>query len=231
MKCVLVLVTYHICTIRARCPLRSGYFASGMSKLYGSFRFGRFWGRGTTIQHYVLESMWSRPSKYPIIRSLQWAVVKRPHLLTPLAVGALIFELSYVVAPFFSQLGPLFCVGGIVFHASIFLLQGLDFVSLWSASLLVFAVPLGAPWYEVLSFGWHSDFLFFVPAVIYTSLQVVTAVTLRDLWLDDVLPFSCCPMFMVPRNHFDGLPKWQLMTTVPSAVYVAQTAHFRGSCK
>lgn len=72
----------------------------------------------------------SRPSKYSITRSLQWAAVKRPHLLTPLAVGALIFELSFVVAPFYHQLGPLFCAGGLAFHVSIFLLQGIDFVPL-----------------------------------------------------------------------------------------------------
>ena len=34
-------------------------------------------------------------------------------------------------------------------------------------------------------------------------MQVLTAVTLRDFWLDDVLPFSCCPMFMLPRNIYD----------------------------
>ena len=42
----------------------------------------------------------------------------------------------------------------------------------------------------------------------YHPLQVLTAVTLRDFWLDDVLPFSCCPMFMLPRNIYDEWPKW-----------------------
>ena len=37
---------------------------------------------------------------------------------------------------------------------------------------------------------------------------MLTAVTLRDFWLDDVLPFSCCPMFMLPRNIYDEWPKW-----------------------
>lgn len=45
--------------------------------------------------------------------------------------------------------------------------------------------------------------------------QVFTAVTLRDFWLDDVLPFSCCPMFMLPRNIYDDLPKWFTMTDSP----------------
>ena len=43
-------------------------------------------------------------------------------------------------------------------------------------------------------------------------LQVLTALTLRDFWLEDILPFSCCPMFMLPRNPFDEWPKWWTMT-------------------
>ena len=197
-----------------RIYISSGYVSSGMAKLLGSIRFGRFWGRGTTIQHYILESMWSRPSKHAITRSLQWAAMQRPHMLTPLATGALIFELSFAVAPFLGELGPFFCASGIAFHLSIFWLQGLDFVSIWSASLLAFTIPLGAPWQESLDVGWNSDSVFFVPAAIYTTLQVIVAFTLHDFWLNDVLPFSCCPMFMMPRNPFDALPKWQMMTTV-----------------
>ena len=39
--------------------------------------------------------------------------------------------------------------------------------------------------------------------------------TLRDFWLDDVLPFSCCPMFMLPRNVYDELPKMWVMCDSP----------------
>ena len=41
---------------------------------------------------------------------------------------------------------------------------------------------------------------------------MLTALTLRDFWLEDILPFSCCPMFMLPRNPFDEWPKWWIMT-------------------
>ena len=44
---------------------------------------------------------------------------------------------------------------------------------------------------------------------------MLTAVTLRDFWLDDVLPFSCCPMFMLPRNIYDEWPKWWTMCDSP----------------
>ena len=46
-------------------------------------------------------------------------------------------------------------------------------------------------------------------------LQILTALTLRDFWLEDILPFSCCPMFMLPRNPFDEWPKWWTMTDAP----------------
>jgi hypothetical protein len=45
--------------------------------------------------------------------------------------------------------------------------------------------------------------------------QVLTALTLRDFWLEDILPFSCCPMFMLPRNPIDEWPKWWTMTDAP----------------
>ena len=75
-------------------------------------------------------------------------------------------------------------------------------------------VPTGEPWQALLN-GWAHERYFFIPAAIYTALQVLTALTLRDFWLDDILPFSCCPMFMLPRNPFDEWPKFWTMSTTP----------------
>jgi len=75
---------------------------------------------------------------------VQWRLVKSPRLLTIFASGALLFELSFAVAPFSGRLSPLWCAHGLAFHAGILWLQGLDFVSFWSASLLVFAFPLSS---------------------------------------------------------------------------------------
>ena len=52
-----------------RVYLASGYFSSGMCKLLCGARFGRFWGKGTTLQMYIFDSMWSRPA---------WAPVRKP---------------------------------------------------------------------------------------------------------------------------------------------------------
>ena len=45
-----------------RIYLASGYFSSGMCKLLCGARFGRFWGKGTTLQMYIFDSIWSRPA-------------------------------------------------------------------------------------------------------------------------------------------------------------------------
>ena len=55
-------------------------------------------------------------------------------------------------------------------------------------------------WYTLLRYGWEHETAFFLPAATYTAVQILVAVTLYDFWLDDVLPLTCCPMFMPPRN-------------------------------
>ena len=91
-----------------RIYLASGYFSSGMCKLLCGARFGRFWGKGTTLQArrachptrtrvnmtapsgelqmYIFDSMWSRPAN-EWIRRLQSEVILRPRLCTVLACG------------------------------------------------------------------------------------------------------------------------------------------------
>jgi hypothetical protein len=97
--------------------------------------------------------------------------------------------------PFSSQssAGVIFGLNGMLFHFGIYALQGLDFVTWWTPALLAFlvGVPSNEPFQALLN-GWDNEGPFFVPAAVYTALQVLTAVTLRDFWLDDVLPFSCC---------------------------------------
>jgi len=120
-----------------------------------------------------------------------------------------------VLAPFSDSAALVFGLNGLAFHCGILAFQGLDFVSWWMPALFAFIVPINAPWHELLLAGWREETPWFLPAAIYTALQVLAAATLYDLWLDDVLPFSCCPMFMPPRNPFDTLPKWWTMADAP----------------
>jgi len=197
-----------------RLYIGSGYFSSGMCKLLCGIRFKRFWGRGSTLQYYVFEGMWSRPAP-PLIKSLQWFLLKSPMLMTGKACTALVFETGFIFAVFNDNIALVFGIAGFFFHGGILVLQGLDFVSYWSPALLAFVIPLGQPTSELLRAGWEQENSWFLPAAIYTALQVLVAVSLYDLWLDDILPFSCCPMFMPPRSPYDKLPKWWTMTDAP----------------
>ena len=71
------------------------------------------------------------------------------------------------------------------------------------------------PWHEILREGWAAETYFFLPAAAYTIVQLVVACTLYDFWLDDIMPFTCAPMFMLPRSIYDKLPKFWTMTDVP----------------
>jgi hypothetical protein len=200
-----------------RIYIASGYFSSGMCKVLCGLRFGRFWGKAPTLQMYIYDSMWSRPAG-PLVRSLQRLLLQRmPWLLTLLATGSMAFEACFILAPTSDMLSVAFGLGGFGFHLGIKALQGLDFATFWLPALLAFVVgvPSREPAYSSVLSGWENEAAFFVPAAIYTFLQVLTALTLRDFWLEDVLPFSCCPMFMLPRNPFDEWPKWWTMTDAP----------------
>ncbi len=202
-----------------RIYISSGYFSSGLAKLLAGIRFNRFWGRGTTLQHYLFDGMWSRPPQSAFTRATLRALMVRPRLLTLFATGAMCLEMGFAAAPFSAPLALLLGANGFVFHASILWLQGIDFVSFWMPALFAYLVPAGeladSPWTVLAQAERVHESWFFVPAAVYTLLQVFTALTLYDLWLDDILPFSCCPMFMPPRNPFDRLPKWYIMTTAP----------------
>lgn len=199
-----------------RIYIASGYFSSGMCKLLCGARFHRYWGWGPTLQAYIYDGMWSRPTRSALVRWLQQQLLTRPWLATGLASGSVLFETGFILAPTSDLLCVLFGLNGFAFHAGIVVLQGLDFFTFWSPALLVFlvGVPSSEPWTAVLQ-GWAHETGFFLPAIIYTSMQVLSALTLRDFWLDDILPFSCCPMFMLPRNPFDEWPKWWTMTDAP----------------
>jgi hypothetical protein len=152
--------------------LASSYFSSGMCKLLCGIKFGRFWGNGPTLQFYIIDSLWSRPAGRRL-RALQHWLVGSPRLLTVMATGSLAFEVGFALAPTSDTLGVAFAIAGFCFHIGIHLLLGLDFVSLWAAALLAFlvGVPAATPWTAALN-GWESEPAFFLPAALYTGLQV-----------------------------------------------------------
>lgn len=155
-----------------RIYIASGYFSSGMCKLLCGLRFNRYWGKGPTLQMYIYDSMWSRPAG-PAVRKLQHLMLTHPYLLTLLATGSVVFETCFILAPTSDVLCVIFGINGFLFHNAIGLLQGLDFVTFWTPALLVFlvGVPSREPWTAIFT-GLEHETGFFLPAVIYTLLQV-----------------------------------------------------------
>lgn len=198
----------------------SAYFGSGLCKVLASCIFRRVWVLGPTLQYYIFEGMWSRPAGRRV-RAVQVWLLASPRLLTLCGTGALLFELGALFVGELAHARPALCVGfglaGFAFHLGILHLMGLDFVRFWLPALFAFLVGVPAPdsALAALAAGWESEPALFVPAALITAAQLAVAFSLRDLWLDDVLPFSCCPMFLFPRSPYDEWPKYFTMTDAP----------------
>lgn len=170
------------------------------------------------MQGYLLDGMWSRPHRYMIVRSLLGFILKRWYLCTAMALAGLVLEFGWL---------PLVLMGGraggvaaaliaFSFHLGIDVLQGLDFKPFWCPVFWAFlpdaqALWMGLPegpestWYAILAQGFDEEPFRFCLSAGYVLLQIIVAVRFLDCKEGkECLPFSCCPMFMVPRNIFDN---------------------------
>jgi len=145
-----------------------------------------------------------------------------------------------------SWTGLLWSLMGIGFHAGVFAIQGLDFISFWGTIFLVHFVGLqsgggiaithleevgyhakSTTIYDILDFSACKAIVFgagtaaggadeaesllpgqplFLLALLYSLFQLYTALTLRDIrpGCHEILPLTCCPMFIAPRNIYDS---------------------------
>ncbi|CAK8991896.1 Uncharacterized protein SCF082_LOCUS2856, partial [Durusdinium trenchii] len=197
------------------------YCGSGLCKLGGAFAFRRIWS-GTTLQAYTFDSMWSRPGG-EITWALQAFAVRSPRLLIPAAVGALFFEVAFPFALTSYSAGLFFTALGLSFHTGIYFLQGFDFLSQWCPVYFLFALHKDASIQSTmmsLEGGFdaliHLEFSGFLVAYLYTMISIMVSLVMLDVWYGEVLPWSCCPMFLVPRNLFSqDMPRWWTMTGRP----------------
>jgi len=200
------------------------YCGSGLCKLAGSLHFRQFWGNGTTLQAYTFDAMWSRPGG-EFTWMLQAAAVQCPRLLVVAGTLSLFFEICFPFALTSRLAGILFSFAALAFHTGVYFLQGFDFLSQWCPVILLFVVPgpassqtmwdslhlgaRGTASLDVAYFGVGLGFL-------YTMASLFVSLTMMDVWYGELPPFSCCPMFLVPRNLFaEGMPRWWCMTGVP----------------
>eukprot|EP00434_Breviolum_minutum_P042695 symbB.v1.2.038019.t1/scaffold5782.1/size23658/1 len=197
------------------------YCGSGLCKLGGAFHFRRIWS-GTTLQAYTFDSMWSRPGG-EITWALQAFAVQSPRLLIPAAISALFFEVAFPFAVTSYTAGLFFTFMGLSFHTGIYFLQGFDFLSQWCPIYFLFALHKDASIQGLvmtLEDGFNATLNFecsgFVLAYLYTIMSMMVSLVMLDVWYGEVLPWSCCPMFLVPRNLFShDMPRWWTMTGRP----------------
>lgn len=191
------------------------YFSGAVSKVLVAALFGMPWC-GSTMQAYVFDAMWSRPHPWSLVRRLQRMLLTRWWLCSVLAASGLIFEFGFL---------PLVLLGGeagatvaagiaLSFHVGVNLLQGLDFMPFWCPVFWVFlpdlqAVLQGLPaapdqhWTAVLIQGFEEEPCRCMLSAAYLMGQIIVALRFLDLRKGlECLPFTCCPMFAVPRNLF-----------------------------
>jgi hypothetical protein len=191
------------------------YLSGALSKLLVSAFMGKRWG-GATMQAYVFDAMWCRPHRWAIVRGLQRELLKRWWACRALAMGGLVFELGFF---------PLVLLGGQVgsvvaatvalgFHIGVDLLQGLDFMPFWCPVFWAFlpdlqglltgrAISPDETWYATVAQGFEEEPCRWMLSAAYLVMQVIVAIRFQDLFEGkEALPFTCCPMFAVPRNMF-----------------------------
>mmetsp|Transcript_63 Transcript_63/g.126 ORF Transcript_63/g.126 Transcript_63/m.126 type:complete len:542 (-) Transcript_63:350-1975(-) len=197
------------------------YVAGALSKLGVSVWFGQRWC-GSTMQAYLIDAMWSRPHRRSWVRAIQGFCVKRWYICSFLALSGLGFELCWL---------PVYMLGGhwgatiagavaFSFHLGVDVLQGLDFKPFWCPIFWVFlpdvqAILTGvpeAPWTEVVAQGFEEEPFRSSLSALYLLVQIVVSLGFFDIQDKECLPFTCCPMFALPRNMFGDETRAGVMT-------------------
>jgi hypothetical protein len=193
------------------------YLAGGISKCLCSVMFGMKWG-GATMQAYLFDATWSRPHPSEMIQKLIEALMSNPWAMSFAAVTGLIFEFGFLPLIIFG--GPashvIAALVAIGFHIGVDTLMGLDFLAFWCPVFWVFLpdlMELVNPGSEpvqnldMLVAGFNDEAIRMTLSSIYVGMQLVVALRFMDMREGkECLPFTCCPMFGVPRNLFlDGI--------------------------
>ena len=225
------------------------YFASGVCKVGASFVIGRSWCAASVLQYYLYDAMWSRPGGEWSQKFMSY-LIRTPWLCTLSAISAISFEIMGGMIMFVTN--PMYIVGyavfGIMFHAGVWIIQGLDFTSYWSPIFLSFILYTNvnlngnlngnlnvnnntmstngmnssvsidsidsfdsidpSQWvYELYADASNTDSPMLmccgIGCLMYGIGQCFVALTFWDIHQKELLPWTCCPMFLLPLNIFD----------------------------
>jgi vitamin K-dependent gamma-carboxylase-like protein len=110
------------------------YFSTGITKLLSG---GLAWMNGYTLQTYIFRDGINRGIPAGI-----W-LAHQHTLCVLLAIGTILFEVSYFVSILVPRVAPLFFVGGILFHIGLYVISGHPFFEhiVLNAILLLFLDP------------------------------------------------------------------------------------------
>jgi hypothetical protein len=201
-----------------RTHVASAYVGAALSKLALSFYFRRNWLNGDTLQYYIFEAAF-KVRRAEFRRWLQRYLVRRPRLLALLSVGSLLLELSFGLTPLLAHRPHLLiaaAVAALSLHLGIHLTLGVDFLSYWCPALLAFALPCEVSSLHAAATATLSDApLRTVCALSLLAVQILHVVSLHDIrsGVDDRLPFSCFPLYALPRSLNDGWPHLFVLTS------------------
>lgn len=197
--------------------LTASYCSAGLSKLHGSYKSGRFWGNGSTLQFFIMEALlmnqakttdgsgmphWSFGVPTPFSYSLQRWLVHHPRLCTVMSIKALAFETLSPAVIFFPGAWRAFAAVGVGFHYGIALFQNIDFVSWWGPFYAVFLFDnlemADAPLQQA------ATYLNAYPLACCFQVAYVALHMLAMLYVactgHEILPFSSFHMFSCTKN-------------------------------
>jgi hypothetical protein len=196
------------------------YFSAGYGKLIVGLWFGKFWGDGTSQQYLFFESMWSRPGGF-LSQTLQRFAFRRLWVCSFLSTFTLLFQVSVPLSLLDLRVSWLFFILSFSFHAGILVTTNISFMPYWVPALLIFLFPHGNAPYDgawesasyAMSGAWEMSPIGITCILAFMMVQAVVTLGLVDLTYGDILPFSCEPMFVLPRSLHDRWPKLLVMTT------------------
>jgi len=182
---------------------------------------GRWWANGATLQSYLFHAMWSRPGNVKSqlgAHRLQVFFVTRPWLCVAASALGLLFELLAPAALFHEVAARTFVAAAFMFHVVVFAMQGIDFVTFWTPSLLVFVVDPSPLQASSLLPEIGMEVALWVAGAAYLSSQLYFCFSFAEAkggrFGGGPLPFSCSPMFAVVNNIFsDEVFNWFLMAS------------------
>jgi hypothetical protein len=202
------------CAAWTQWHLLSLYWGAGLCKLAGSVYTQTWWANGTTFHSCIITALCSRPARTPWVRRVQRWFVVSPRACTVASWLGLLFEcVAPMLVVFYNthEMRALFAMSAMGFHAGVYALMGIDFMSGWGPALVAFFCASSSSSSSASGVGVAVGAM---AAAAYLVAQCVAAVTLNEATGGTgPMPLSCMPMFALPTDIFgrSNMVNWFVM--------------------